>query len=37
MFKLIVIAILGVLFYTSTPARNVTADFLYKTADFIRK
>ena len=37
MFKLIVIALLGVLFYTSTPARNVTADLLTNTANIIRK
>ena len=36
MFKLIVIGVLGVLFWTSPPARNATADTLIQTANFIR-
>ena len=36
MFRLLVIAALGVLFYSSTPARTVTADALYTASDFIR-
>jgi|TARA_Y100000310_G_scaffold4676_1_gene5588 hypothetical protein len=36
MFKIIVIAALGILFYSSTPARTVTADALDTTADFLR-
>ena len=35
-FKAVVIGVLGVLFYTSPPARNVTADLLTNTAEFIR-
>lgn len=35
-FKLIAIAFLAVLFYSSEPARNVTSDGLKNTADFIR-
>ena len=37
MFRLIVLAAVGVLFWTSTPARNVTADVLYTAGDLIRR
>ena len=36
MFKLIVVAALGVLFYSSTPARTVTANALDSAAQFVR-
>ena len=36
MFKLIVVAALGVLFYSRTPARTVTADALDSAAQFVR-
>lgn len=36
MFKIIVIACLAGLFYTSEPARQVTSDALQHSADFIR-
>ena len=36
MFRLLVIAALGVLFYSSTPARTVTAEALDSAAEFVR-
>ncbi len=36
MFKLIVIAAIGVLFYSNPPARTVTADALDSAAQFVR-
>ena len=36
MFKLIVVAAIGVLFYSSTPARTVTADALDSADQFVR-
>ena len=36
MFRLLVIACLGVLFYSNPPARTVTADALSTASDFIR-
>lgn len=36
MFKIIVIACLAGLFYTSVPARQITSDALQHSADFIR-
>jgi len=36
MFRILIITAVGVLFWTSTPARNVTADALYTAGDLIR-
>ena len=36
MFRILVIAALGVLFYSSTPARTVTAEALDSAAEFVR-
>jgi len=36
MFRLLMIAAVGVLFWTSTPARNVTADALYTIEQAVR-
>ena len=36
MFRLIILAAVGVLFWTSTPARTVTADALSTVEQFVR-
>jgi hypothetical protein len=36
MFRLVILAAVGVLFWTSTPARTVTADALDSAAQFVR-
>ena len=36
MFRLVILAAVGVLFWTSTPARNVTADALSSVEQIVR-